>query len=38
MNTEANVKGKSRIPICVKVMLIIFVILGIVGGLLCWLL
>lgn len=40
MNTEANVK-KGRMPVCVKAMLIIFavlIVLGIVGGMLCWLL
>lgn len=40
MNTEANTE-KGRVPVCVKAMLIIFavlLVLGTIGGMLCWLL
>ncbi len=41
MSANANAKPVKGLPVCVKWMIIIFsvlVVIGIVGGLLCWLL
>ncbi len=41
MSANANARQAKELPVCVKWMIIIFstlVVIGVVGGLLCWLL